>query len=261
MNSVRFLLNNVWRIIAPKVYKINVLFAGFLYKIIGKKIEDPFLIPIYINNYNHLKYLVDLIACLEKRGYRNIHIIDNDSTYKPLLIYYETCPYEVIKLGKNVGFTGIWDTGTYKKIWNSYYVYTDSDIFIEKDCPIDFMSHFVSVLEKYPLCHKVGFGLRIDDIPNYFTMKEQVIKHESQFWTKQIEPDLYDARIDTTFALYRPFCKGPSNSYKFVIRTGGKYVCKHQPWYVNINTSSVEDLYYIRSIQQSTHWSAKVKNM
>ena len=64
MNSVRFLLNNVWRIIAPKVYKINVLFAGFLYKIIGKKIEDPFLIPIYINNYNHLKYLVDLIACL-----------------------------------------------------------------------------------------------------------------------------------------------------------------------------------------------------
>ena len=48
MNSVRFLLNNVWRIIAPKVYKINVLFAGFLYKIIGKKIEDPFLIPIYI---------------------------------------------------------------------------------------------------------------------------------------------------------------------------------------------------------------------
>ena len=134
-------------------------------------------------------------------------------------------------------------------------------IFGEKDCPIDFMSHFVSVLEKYPLCHKVGFGLRIDDIPNYFTMKEQVIKHESQFWTKQIEPDLYDARIDTTFALYRPFCKGPSNSYKFVIRTGGKYVCKHQPWYVNINTSSVEDLYYIRSIQQSTHWSAKVKNM
>lgn len=106
-------------------------------------------------------------------------------------------------------------------------IYTDSDIFIEKDCPIDFMSHFVSVLEKYPLCHKVGFGLRIDDIPNYFTMKEQVIKHESQFWTKQIEPDLYDARIDTTFALYRPFCKGPSNSYKFVIRTGGKLSLIH----------------------------------
>ncbi|MCI6806141.1 MAG: glycosyltransferase [Prevotella sp.] len=258
MNS---LFNDIWASIAPTVYKFNVLFSEFRYMLFGKRIKDYHMVPIYINNFNRLSYVKELIEGLEKRGYNNIHIIDNNSTYPPLLEYYKTCQYDVIRLEENVGFISIWKTGMYKHIWNSYYVYTDSDILLGDDCPEDFMKVFIDILDRYKLCHKVGFALSISDLPDCFAQKNEVIKHESQFWEKEIEPGLYDARIDTTFALYRPFCKGPSNSYKFVIRAGGKYTCRHQPWYVDTNNPPKEEIDYINSVRQSTHWSAEVKKI
>ena len=55
----------------------NFLFAE-------RHVKDCKQIPIIINNYNHYTYLRDLIGCLERRGYRNLYIIDNHSTYCPL---------------------------------------------------------------------------------------------------------------------------------------------------------------------------------
>ena len=42
-------------------------------------------IPIIINNYNRLEMLTKLIHGLENKGYHNLYIIDNQSTYPPLL--------------------------------------------------------------------------------------------------------------------------------------------------------------------------------
>lgn len=258
---VEALKNYIWPHIAKYVYSADVFIARIVYKLQYKEKMDYFNIPIFINNYNRLNYLVDLIGSLEKRGYKNIHIIDNDSSYRPLLDYYESCPYEVIKLKKNIGYLSIWKTDIYKKIKHSYYVYTDSDILLGDDCPDDFMEYFVNILERYKTCYKVGFALSISDIPDFFAKKNEVIEHEIQFWSNEIEKDLYNARIDTTFALYRPYCKGPSNSYKFAIRVGGKYTCRHQPWYVDTQNPPQEEIEYIRSIKQSTHWSAEIKNI
>ena len=47
-------------------------------------------IPIIIISFNQLHYLRQLIAFLKKYEYSNIVIIDNNSTYKPLLDYFET---------------------------------------------------------------------------------------------------------------------------------------------------------------------------
>lgn len=260
MKRIAF-IENIWGVIAPTVYRLTVIISQIRYNITGRTIGDYHQIPIYINNYNRLSYLKDLIRSLEKRGYTNIHIVDNKSSYEPLLEYYKTCPYEVIRLSENAGFTSIWKTGIYKDFWNSYYVYTDSDIVLGDECPPDFMEYFLDILNKYKFCHKVGFALSISDLPDCYMKKDDVINHESQFWEKEIAPGLYDARIDTTFALYRPYCKGPSNSYKFVIRVGGKYTCKHQPWYVDTKNPTKEDIAYLNSVTQSTHWSAKVKSI
>ena len=62
------------------------LIQSALFKV---NIPDAKQIPIVINNFNRLGYLKRLIASLESRGYKNIHIIDNNSTYPPLLEYYE----------------------------------------------------------------------------------------------------------------------------------------------------------------------------
>jgi hypothetical protein len=64
---------------------------------------DYLRIPVIINNYNRLTSLKLLIASLEKRGYQNIIIVDNNSTYQPLLDYYKSCRYRLIRLEKNLG--------------------------------------------------------------------------------------------------------------------------------------------------------------
>jgi hypothetical protein len=57
-----------------------------------------------------------------------------------------------------------------KEIFNTYskgyYVVTDSDIVPNKNCPSDFLLHFKTILDKHYSLSKVGFSLKIDDIPN-----------------------------------------------------------------------------------------------
>ena len=96
-------------------------------------------IPIIINNYNQLDYLKLLLNSLEKRGYENIIILDNDSSYPPLLEFYKNTRYRVIPLGHNYGYLALWKSGVYKEFQNSYFVYTDPDLVIDKECPDDFL--------------------------------------------------------------------------------------------------------------------------
>lgn len=245
--------------IEPLYYKLQLYNSRLRYFFFGKKL-DPKKIPIVINNYNRLEYLEKLISSLKCRGYNNIHILDNNSTYPPLLDFYKGTDVNVIYLGKNWGFRAIWDSGVVRDYWNSYYVYTDSDMEIAQDCPANFMEYFLNVLDKYPNCFKVGFGIKIDDIPNCFKYKNKVIDHEQQFWLNEVEHGLYDAPIDTTFALYRPYTGTSSNSKKMNIRTGNPYMIHHLPWYINSEVISEEEKYYISSVTQSTHWSQKNKS-
>ena len=67
------------------------------------KYSDAKQIPIIINSFNRLSTLKLLIASLEERGWTNIHILDNCSTYPPLLEWFKTIPYEVIHLPGNLG--------------------------------------------------------------------------------------------------------------------------------------------------------------
>lgn len=242
-------------------HRIMVLLAGMKF-LLRNKLQKPkidyFNIPIIINNFNRLGYLKKLIDSLEKRGYGNIFIIDNNSTYPPLLEYYNSCPYPVYLLHKNVGYKSIWDTGIYEQFKHSYYVYTDSDMEIDESCPKDFMEHFVRILQSNITVQKVGFGIRIDDLPDSYSYKDNVINWESQFWNKEVKPGLYQAWIDTTFALYRPYCKGATNPCHKVFRTGYPYLIKHLPWY-NLMELKEEEEYYLSAITTSTHWSVLKK--
>ena len=242
--------------------RIKVLLAYLRYccgNILRLKDCDYKNIPIIINNFNRLGYLKKLINSLESRGYSNIYIIDNRSTYPPLLEYYNNCPYTVFRLNKNAGHKSIWETSIYEMFKHSYYVYTDSDMEIDDLCPNDFMEYFVRILEKYPTAQKVGFGIRIDDLPDSYSNKGKVVEWEKQFWNKEVEPGLFRAEIDTTFALYRPYCQGESDPRQKVFRTGFPYVIKHLPWYNLIEFRS-EDEYYLSLIKSSTHWSVASKN-
>lgn len=237
------------------ICRLGIIISHIRYKLFGRAINNPYDVPIIINNYNRLTYLKLLIDSLTVRGYHNIYIIDNNSTYPPLLDYYTVCPYKVFRLNRNVGYLAIWKTDIYKQFWKSYYVYTDSDMEIDENCPDNFIQKFIDILEKYPWCQKAGFALRIDNLPDCYHNKESVIFHESRFWEDEIEDGIYQAEIDTTFALYRPFSGGKADRYQKTYRTGFPYVIKHMPWYADSSSLSSEDEFYINTITQSTHWS------
>ena len=235
--------------------RLEMAVSASQYALRGAPTADYKSVPIIINNFNRLEYLKRLITSLEVRGYTNIYIIDNCSTYPPLLEYYDSTPYRVFRLKKNVGYRALWETDIYDLFKRSYYVYTDVDMEIDPICPDDFMARFIDVMERHPRCQKVGFGIRIDNLPKCYANREQVVKWESQFWQVEVENGLYRAQIDTTFALYRPFCKGVASAYHEVYRTGAPYIIRHLPWYVDSKYPSREEQYHIEHVRQSTHWS------
>lgn len=236
--------------------KICIQLKHYVWFLTHLKKPDFYSIPIIINNFNRLTYLRELIQSLQERGYNNIIILDNDSTYPPLLEFYETCPYEVIHLGKNYGFLAIWETDVYARFKNGFYVYTDSDVVLDESCPADFMFHLWEGLRKHPRYLKVGLGIRIDNLPDSYDNKAKVIAWESKFWEKKIDDAYYDAQVDTTFALYRPYCWGPAEQGFPHLRTGLPYVICHKPWYVDSKNLSEEDQYYKNiSSKTSTMWT------
>ena len=106
------------------------------------------------------------------------------------------------------------------------------------------------MLRENPLVEKVGFGLTLDDLPDSYDKKEKVLQWEQQFWDKPVGKGLYNATIDTTFAMYRPYAKGASECVS--IRSGAPYVARHLPWYADSANPTDEDRFYEASIGKGT---------
>lgn len=211
-------------------------------------------IPIIINNFNRLECLKELIQALERFNLKNIHILDNHSTYPPLLEYYATCPYPIHRLPENLGFMALWKCGLYEQQFSgNYYVLTDPDVVPEEDCPVDFLQHMYQLLQEYPGLDKVGFSLRIDDIPDHYHKKQEVLQVEKPFWNKPVDGKFYLAPIDTTFALYRPGVKG--GFWLRAGRTAPPYSALHLPWYVDSAIPDEETLYYRSQAVYTQNWT------
>ena len=207
--------------------------------------KDVSSIPVFIVCYNRVTDLAILVQKLEKLGLNKIVFIDNASTYPPLLEYYDKTSYQVLKMGRNAGHTVPW-SGDIVRILTpyEYYIVTDPDVIPTDECmaapnPI---LHLFKLHKKYKNFIKIGFGLKIDDLPDYYSLRDSVIEWESQFWKYKIEENVYEAPLDTTFALYKPatysYTLSPS------IRTGDPYIARHTPWYSNPKLRSKEDQYY-----------------
>lgn len=214
-------------------------------------------IPVIINNFNRYTMLVKLIKALEKRNYTNIYIIDNNSTYPPLLEYYKGCPYKIFRLDKNLGFKALWKSKISKQLCNDYYIYTDSDVVPIEECPDNFIDKMFTLLKKYKYAYKIGLSLRIDNLPNHYKFKQKVIDAEKMDHLTKNEDDLYRRATDTTFALYRPRVKLSRSRYAEAYRTSYPYQAEHLPWYMNSDNLPEEELYYIEHCMKPTTWSKR----
>ena len=208
-------------------------------------------IPIIINAFNRLTCLKELVLFLQKLP-NPVIILDNKSTYEPLLEYYKTLPYEIVYLPQNFGHEALWKSGQGSRFRGGRYVYTDPDVVPVEECPLDLIPHMVDIMNRYPQHLKLGMGLKIDDLPDHFPHKASVISWEGQFWKTLVEPGLYKADIDTTFALHDPKQK---QAWARSIRTGPPYIARHTTWYLDPNNLPEDEIFYKTSIQTITHWS------
>lgn len=215
-------------------------------------------VPIFIISYNRLEDLKKILLRLENDGYKNIQIIDNASTDKELIDYLKKSKYTKYLLEKNWGPNVLWECHLFDDIINNnYFVLTDPDIIPIEDCPSNYIKYFYDILQKYPEKSKVGFSLKLDDIPDEYKYKYDIWRYESFYWEDYINNSdgiLYDAPIDTTFALYRPGTPGRNESIFFnSIRTGYPYIARHLGWYINdFAMTDYEKQYYLSETKGNT---------
>lgn len=211
-------------------------------------------LPVIINNFNRLTTTKELVDYLYSVGLKKIIILDNQSTYKPLLDYYKVTKAEVIRLDANLGHLSLWKSGLYDKYKWNFFVYTDSDILPVEECPDNFMEKFYAILLKNTRIKKVGFSIKIDDLPNHFSFKSQVSDYESKYWKNIKSTDCFEAPIDTTFALYKPFTGLKSGEIytRLALRVMPPYTIRHKPWYNNTSSLSEEEQYYLTHSNSSS---------
>lgn len=264
-------------LIKSKLYKIRAYFISLniiwkLWVFIAKKFSakfkyyqnNPFKIPIVINNFNRLSTLKLMVAKLNNLGYKNIFVIDNDSKYPPLLKYYdEAKEFKLIK-SENLGHRSVFISNNklLRRIRKSCFIYTDSDLILNENLPNNFVEEMFSTLLENNEVLKVGFSIEIDNVNIENTLNEEKVKWERKYWKKPIGNDKYVASIDTTFALYRPILYKAKNSIvRFYrgIRIAGSFTCQHEPWYWDLNNLNEEQKYYIENADSSSTYVNTIK--
>jgi len=208
-----------------------------------------------IINYNRLTLLQRTCNWCYAHGLEVI-IVDNCSTYEPLLEWYKSCPYKVLVMDKNYGHRVVWEQWLFKQLGigaDDFYILSDPDLDLSS-VPDDFIEIMKEGFRRYPKVQKVGFSLEIDDLPNT-ELGKQVYKHEWRFWQKPLDDTYYEAEIDTTFAL----CRVQGYSTYNCIRVAPPYCVRHLPWYIdNIEDLPIDEKNYLQTAGESFSWKDKI---
>ena len=216
-------------------------------------------IPIIIISYNRLSYLKDLVEYFLNLNEEHIYILDNNSTYPPLLDWFEKINknINVVRYDKNFGHTVYWKTEFYKNIQDcTYCVITDHDIIPYKSFEKEWKENWIEYLNKYKV-RKVGSALNLSDIPESFDLKQRVLNQETKFWSTELEKNVFSAGLDTTL-----FLQKVNNNHRTTnaIRLSN-YLIKHRPWYEDLNNQTEENIYYYKSISTPTFYSKVIKKI
>lgn len=209
-------------------------------------------IPIFIISYNQYTYVKSMVEQLMKFPNMNIYIIDNKSTYPPLVKYLKSIENKVKVLyqPENYGHK-VYERDEIIALGGDKYVVTDPDLILNPKLPQNFLEIMAELSEKY-FANKIGFAL---DITNNINLNRRVKiteknskletahewkpfenisipEWERKHWQNRIsDPDyeLYRVPIDTTFALINKkyYMKGSmANS----IRIAGDFTAVHRTW-------------------------------
>jgi hypothetical protein len=218
-------------------------------------------LPVVINSFNQLTYLRNSVENFVRNEFKNIIILDNGSSYEPLIEFYNNLPdlfTEAVKplviyYNANMGPRYFHQSRLFSQLLPCAHIYTDPDLHFDDLAP-NFCSYLLDLSHKYKL-FKVGSALTLpteDEIkpglfmkPGETTQQIPMLEWESQFWQSELEPRIYNAPIDTTLHLFNPDYFEASPYFLVGLRVAlPGFEVKHLPWYKNDAVHLEEDLYY-----------------
>lgn len=217
---------------------------------------------VIINNRNLFTWLKAMVESLEGlEGLSEIVILDNLSTYEPLLDWYSTLKHKVVFLGKNLGHHALYKSGFLENTNIDYYIYTDPDLDLSrlpKDTllymKIMFDELYTKKLFKHKYKIKLGLGLDWTSVPTESKYYEWCSTYEKgMHLTEELLPGVHNSPVDTTFAIY-------NRKYSQYYDVGGArttfpYCVRHLPW--EIITPDEEFTYYIERANESCSYKKK----
>jgi hypothetical protein len=168
----------------------------------------------------------------------DIYIIDNKSTYQPLIDYLKEIDgikAKVLWMPENYGHK-VYERDEIIALGGDKYIVTDPDLLLNPKLPRNFIEVLAELSDKYKT-NKIGFAL---DTKNNIDLSKKyrgktLPEHEAMYWLEPVadpEYELYRADIDTTFALINKkyYNRGQLNNS---IRVAGDFTCIHRPWLNN----------------------------
>lgn len=199
---------------------------------------------VILINRDRLQCLERLIGQLLVLGYDQLYVLDMDSSYPPLLEYYNTCKDFTLIPWKNTGHKALWNDGILKEYFGNeqWVAVSDSDIELNINTPKNFLEEMVYTAKDYRM-NKVGLALEYKDITNQY-LKNIIEPIESQYWKHCIahpSKEIYLAPVDTTMCVVRPQQPFTYNA----LRIAGNYTCKHLDWYSHWEILTEEEQYYM----------------
>lgn len=232
-------------------------------------------IPIFVISHDKVDQLKKVIDSYDKniKTPKKIFVFNHNTTYEPCLEYYKELELKGIHT-----FHAYEECNSYKAVNRSrdrnllkimrqfldenkdvnYVVITDCDVEL---CPsdgniLDFYIKNIKEIGSTDTC--IGPSLRIDDIPNFYPNKKQIIKRHSVLYNvkekRHIEYEgktitLHRNAIDTTFKIIhrdnvykikKDICTGPQTSW----RCDTPYNAWHLDWYEDPDKFGEDIIYY-----------------
>jgi hypothetical protein len=219
-------------------------------------------IPIIINNRNLLTYpskMMNELKSFDNVG--DIIIVDNGSTYEPLLEWYETKPCEIIRTTNN-GHLSPWVIGLPEKLNSEFYVVTDPDLDLSIT-PKDSLLFLEDKMRTHSQYCKIGLSLKnweVSENSPYHTFLKNWAKTN---WDVNSVNDglLVNQKNDTTFALYHINRHYRGNNCTTYL----PYSANHIPWDFtyemlnNIKTYNYEYYFYLLNSSSSSSYKKFIK--
>ena len=217
--------------------------------------------PLVVNVFNQFTYLRRMVERFRAARFRSIVIIDNGSTYPPLLRYLERLSSDdhavVLYYGANHGPHYFFQRALHRMLFDeSAFLYTDPDIELPVLAP-NFLCRLFDLSRKYQQ-YKVGCALRLPDASEIkdgwvFRHAQQtndsILDWERQYWLHPVESDVYNAPIDTTLHLFNPMHFPEGGELIAGLRVAGSgFEARHLPWFKDDPCPADEfDFYQLRS--------------